>query len=268
MVELLKKVGVGQVKESLEIKAEEIIGKINEIYILAEQGGTSEVRRIETDQGSFLLKSSSEKRYRVWLAEEAKVLKKIHQGKQIPAPQFFGFIEGKDESSLIMSFEKGITLTAALREAASVEEKKSLIKNFGQFLRNLHEKEPISEFKQEGDWLENQLIKAQYYIDNGQTSGSQELLNQLKDKKPSSVKQTMIHGDCTTDNVFVIDGEVQLFIDVAGMTIGDPRYDVALAIRNFIDNSALLDVFYEGYTRYRVSKEEFQYFDEGLYEFF
>ena len=78
----------------------------------------------------------------------------------------------------------------------------------------------------------------------------------------------MIHGDCTTDNVFVMDGEIKLFIDVAGMTIGDPRYDVSLAIRKFVDNPELLNAFYEGYTRYRVSKDEFQYFDEGLYEFF
>ena len=56
----------------------------------------------------------------------------------------------------------------------------------------------------------------------------------------------MIHGDCTTDNVLVLDGEVKLFIDVSGMTVGDPRYDVSLAISNFIDLPELLEFFYEG----------------------
>lgn len=111
-------------------------------------------------------------------------------------------------------------------------------------------------------------MKAQSYVDHRQTSGTQELLSQLKSIKPSSVKQTMIHGDCTTDNVFVIDGEVKLFIDVGGMVIGDPRYDIALAIRNFKDNPLLCNAFYKGYTRTKFSNEDFSYFDAGLYEFF
>ena len=255
-------------KDDLKKKVEEKVGKIKAIHILAEQGWTSEVCKIETLQDSYLLKSSFKEKYRKWLAEEAKVLEKVNQVQQIPVPRYCGFIEEKESSSLIMSFEKGVTLTTALEEATTVTEKQSLVKSFGRFLNDFHESKPISVFEQESDWLENQLVKAQSYVDKGQTSGSQELLSQLKSKKPSSIKQTMIHGDCTTDNVFVIGGEVKLFIDVAGMTIGDPRYDISLAIRKFIDTPELLDFFYQGYTRYSVSKDEFQYFDQGLYEFF
>lgn len=255
-------------KDSLKEKIEEMVGRITAVELLAEQGGTSEVYQLETIQDTYLLKNSFKKKYRMWLAEEATVLEKINQVKQIPIPQYHGFIEEKDSSSLIMSFEKGKTLTTALKEATSVDEKKFLLKSFGEFLYSFHEKEPISVLEQGRDWLESQLIKAQSYVDNSQTSGSPELLNKLKEKKPLSLKPTMIHGDCTTDNVFVTEGKVKLFIDVAGMTVGDPRYDVSLAIRSFIDNPELLDAFYEGYSRYRVSKEEFQYFDEGLYEFF
>ncbi len=63
-------------------------------------------------------------------------------------------------------------------------------------------------------------------------------------------------------------GEVCLFIDVAGMTVGDPRYDESLAIRNFVNSEEDKRAFYEGYKRYKLSKEEFKYFNEGLYEFF
>nr|WP_207789232.1 phosphotransferase [Neobacillus terrae] len=94
------------------------------------------------------------------------------------------------------------------------------------------------------------------------------MLSQLKYEKPLPVQQTMIHGDCTTDNVLVIDGKVQLFIDVSGMTVGDPRYDESLAIRNFVNNPEYIQAFYEGYKRYKVTHEEFQYFEQGLYEFF
>jgi aminoglycoside phosphotransferase len=143
-----------------------------------------------------------------------------------------------------------------------------LIRSFGQFLHRFHEKEPLEILKGEGDWLEGQLVKAQHPAENGQCDGSLTLLEHLKTNKPAPVTQTMIHGDCTTDNVMVIEGEVQLFIDVAVMTVGDPRYDESLAIRKFMNNTEYVTAFYEGYTQYRVTMEEFHYFDEGLYEFF
>ncbi|UII57622.1 phosphotransferase [Cytobacillus spongiae] len=253
---------------SLQRKIEEVIGSIHKINVLDEQGWTSEVRRIFTGDSSYLLKSSNKEKYRTWLKTEAQVLKKLKRKTVISVPEYYGFIEGKDSDHLIMSFEDGMTLTAALTKATSSTERKSLISSFGQFLHQFHEQEPLEILKAEGDWLEGQLIKAQNYVENGQTGGSLKLLNHLKAKKPTPVKQTMIHGDCTTDNVLVINGEVQLFIDVAGMTVGDPRYDESLAIRKFMDNPEYLSAFYEGYTRYRVTKEEFLYFDEGLYEFF
>jgi aminoglycoside phosphotransferase len=254
--------------DSLLEKVEEIIGPIQKINVIDEQGCTSVVRQIFTEERSYLIKSSSEVRYRSWLKAEAQILNKLNQKMVISVPTYFGFIEEKDSDHLIMSFEAGMSLTAALNKAASTTERKSLIKSFGQFLHHFHEEEPLEILKGDGDWLECQLIKAQSYVENGQTGGSIKLLDQLKTNKPSLVKQTMIHGDCTTDNVFVIDGVVQLFIDVAGMTVGDPRYDESLAISKFMNNPEYVTAFYEGYTRYRVSKEEFQYFDEGLYEFF
>jgi aminoglycoside phosphotransferase (APT) family kinase protein len=252
----------------LQGKIEEVIGSIHKISVLDAQGWTSVVRRIFTGDRSYLLKSSYKEKYRTWLKAEAQVLKKLKENAVIPVPEYYGFIEEKDSDHLIMSFEEGMSLTAALTKAPSDIDRKSLIRSFGQFLHRFHEKEPLETLKGKGDWLDGQLMKAQTYVENGQTEGSSTLLEYLKTNKPAPVEQTMIHGDGTTDNVFVIDGEVQLFIDVAGMTVGDPRYDESLAIREFMNNTEYLSAFYEGYTRYRVTKEEFHYFDEGLYEFF
>lgn len=252
----------------LREKVEEIIGEIRKIKVLDEQGCTSEVCHICTDEGSFLLKSSFKEKYRKWLKAEALVLEKLKGKNQIPVPKYFGFIEESDRSHIIMSFERGITLTSALRNAKTQSEKKKLITSFGKFLYQLHETKIIESLKHENDWLEEQLIKAESYVENGQTEGSLQLLKKLKSAKPLPVEQTIIHGDCTTDNVLVMNGEVRLFIDVAGMTVGDPRYDIALAIRSFVKNDEYKKSFYGGYQRYRVSNEEFQYFDEGLYEFF
>ncbi|UTR15773.1 aminoglycoside phosphotransferase family protein [Salipaludibacillus sp. LMS25] len=56
--------------------------------------------------------------------------------------------------------------------------------------------------------------------------GGLQVLEQLKVNRPSPVKQTIIHGDCTTDNVLVINGEVKLFINIYAMTVGDTRYHI------------------------------------------
>jgi aminoglycoside phosphotransferase (APT) family kinase protein len=248
-----------------QILLQDIVGELITLEKLPEQGWTSEVSRIVTKSGTYLLKSAFKEKYRDWLRAEAMVLMSLEDGSEIPVPTYKGFIEEDDRSHLIMSFEKGITLTAALREAGTLSEKERLIRSFGRFVQKLHEQDPV--FNSEGDWLDAQLRRAQLYAEKRQSEGSLELLEQLKSSKPQNVKQTMIHGDCTTDNVLVINGEVEIFIDVAGMTVGDPRYDEALAIRKFRHHPDLLAAFYKGYTRYRVSQEEFQYF-EGLYDFF
>lgn len=255
-------------KTQIQEKIEEMVGAIKGIRILDEQGCTSEVCQIHTEGGSYLLKSSYKKKYREWLKAEALVLEKLNDKKILPVPNYHGFIEVNESSHLIMSYIDGITLTSALEKEKKQTGKISLIKNFGHFLHDLHEMKPIEFPMRENDWLEEQLIKAESYVEKGQTEGSLQLLKKLKSNKPLPVKETIIHGDCTTDNVLVFDGKVRYFIDISGMTVGDPRYDESLAIGNFINNEEYKNAFYEGYKRYKVSKEEYQFFYDGLYEFF
>ncbi|MCM3123090.1 MULTISPECIES: aminoglycoside phosphotransferase family protein [unclassified Mesobacillus] len=237
-----------------------------EIVTLPEQGCTSQVRKVVTPDGMYIMKSASKVKYREWLKSEAEVLQTLSHQNSIPVPKYYGFVEEEDASHLLMSFEDGITLTAALKKAGTMKEKQRLVRSFGDFIKQLHEQE--AGLKSETDWLETQLMRARLYAESGQADGNLTLLKQLERDKPQKVKQTTIHGDCTSDNVLVVDGEVRLFIDVAGMTLGDPRYDESLAIRKFRDKPEMLTSFYEGYTRYRVSDEEYLYFKEGLYEFF
>jgi len=258
--------GTNMEMRNSQVFLKDVLGEMKEIVKLPDQGCTSEVSRIVTGDRTYVLKTAFKEKYREWLKSEAEVLESLSLQRSIPMPRFYGFREDEHASHLLMSFEKGMTLTAALKNAGSTLEKQSLIRSFGQFIMQLHKQEPV--FKLDSDWLETQLNRAHIYAESGQADGSLELLEQLIADKPNYVKQTMIHGDCTTDNVLVIDGEVRMFIDVAGMTLGDPRYDEALAIRKIRNNPELLAAFYEGYTRYRVTEEEFRYFEEGLYEFF
>ncbi|WP_226658881.1 phosphotransferase family protein [Pseudalkalibacillus hwajinpoensis] len=253
------------VNKEIESKIEKVIGKIERVNLLQDQGCTSEVHEMIAAEGRYVLKSSFEPKYREWLKNEADVLEKLNTNIEIPTPRYYGYVEGGNSSHLIMSYEKGMTLTTALKKAEK-KEQLALIKNFGHFLHRLHETS-VAGFHNH-NWLAEQLEKAEGYVESGDADGDFELLQKLTLHQPSSVHQTMIHGDCTTDNVMVIDGKASMFIDVAGMTLGDPRYDVSLAIRKWVNHKEYIEAFYEGYRRYKVTKEEFAYFNEGLYEFF
>ncbi|WP_400247471.1 phosphotransferase [Niallia sp. JL1B1071] len=252
----------------LKMQLESLIGSISTIDRLEEQGGTSIVHQVITKSGTYLLKSSFKEKYREWLQAEAIVLEKLVSQSIIPVPHYYGFLEEQNSSHLIMSFEQGITLTTALAQAKTDTAKLPLIKSLGQLLHKLHSTEIKEPFHHSDEWLSERLQKAEYYVRNGWTEGSNELLTLLVKNKPLKVKQTIIHGDCTTDNVLVVNGTVTKFIDVAGMTVGDPRYDEALAIRSFVHDKKLKNAFYEGYKHYKITLDEFRYFDEGLYEFF
>jgi len=251
--------------QQLNRDIERLIGPIHKTIRLAEQGCTSEVSQVMTDKGVFLLKSSFQAKYREWLKTEADVLERL-RGTEVPVPRYHGFMEYKDSSHLLMSFEDGASLSMHLRNARSDGESKSRIKAFGSFLLDLHQMS-VPSLDSSPVWLDQQLAKADIYARRGEADGSLELLQKLKENQPAPVRQTVIHGDCTTDNILVLEKGL-IWIDVAGMTIGDPRYDECLAIRKLRGNAEYIEAFYEGYTRYRVSEDEFTYFNNGLYEFF
>lgn len=121
--------------DQLKKEIEAIVGKVNSITLLSNQGCTSSVQRITTGRNGFLLKTSYKEKYREWLKSEAEVLKKLVSHTEIPVPTYYGYIEEADRSHLIMSFEAGMTLTSALKMAGTTVEKKALMKGFGELLQ-------------------------------------------------------------------------------------------------------------------------------------
>ncbi|MFB1082625.1 aminoglycoside phosphotransferase family protein [Jeotgalibacillus sp. JSM ZJ347] len=256
-----------QLNDELRSKIENKIGVIQQVDLIEDQGWTSTVHKITAEDGLFILKSSFKEKYREWLKTEAEVLKKLKGQQEIPVPVYIDYIEEMNQNHLLMSYEEGNTLTKALRDAGSRDEKKQLMKSFGELLCRLHET-TTPYFNREGNWLEGELKRAERYLEAGECDGSWALFEKLKANPLPAISQTVIHGDCTTDNVMVVDGKVSFFIDVAGMTVGDPRYDVSLALRKVMADRELTEGFYEGYGRFRLSSKEFDYFENGLYEFF
>ncbi|WP_404407045.1 phosphotransferase [Jeotgalibacillus malaysiensis] len=255
------------INEELLSNIEKSTGRIHQIDLIDDQGWTSTVHKISAQNGLFILKSSFKEKYREWLKTEAEVLEKLKDQQDIPVPGFINYIEESGHNHLLMTYEKGITLTKALRGAGNHDEKKQLMKSFGELLKRLHETKS-THFNWNVNWIEGELKRAERYLEAGECDGDRTLFEKLRANPLPEISQTVIHGDCTTDNVMVSDGEVSLFIDLGGMTVGDPRYDVALALRKVMADIELTEAFYKGYGRFRLSSKEFNYLENGLYEFF
>lgn len=125
--------------------------------------------------------------------------------------------------------------------------------------------------KNDNPWLDTMLNKAEYKLTHFAVDGSEERLKRLKEVRPKPIDNTLIHGDFTIDNVLVNECNIVGVIDWSGATYGDPRYDVALAIRpkyNAFDNDRDKEIFFKAYGKLRITDEEYNYFEDGLYSFF
>ena len=243
---------------------EQLTGPIESFEKLSEQGGTSTVYRIETKTGTYLLKTATKARYQEWLAKEAIVLKDWMQREPGFLPEYVGFLKTEQQSHLLMQWRDEITLTTALRQATS-ERRIQLWQAFGTYLFHFHQRATGGTSQ---DWLTERLMTAERYVTSVWTSGTMDLLKQLKSSCPEPITASWIHGDCTKDNLLVAtDGKLS-FIDVGAMRPGDRRYDIALAISPIINDPVALDAFYEGYRFEQLPRSEFDYYEHGLYTFF
>lgn len=216
--------------EATRVRIEQLTGDIEYIEQLGEQGGTSTVYRVETKTGKYLLKTATKARYQEWLAEEAIVLEEWMQREPGFLPEYVGFLKTEQQSHLLMQWRDGITLTTALRQATS-ERRIQLWQAFGTYLFHFHQRATGGTSQ---EWLTERIVTAERYVTSVWTSGTMDLLKQLKSSCPEPITASWIHGDCTTDNLLVAtDGKLS-FIDVGAMRPGDRRYDIALAISPII----------------------------------
>lgn len=238
------------------------------------QGYTSDVGIIENNDGNlFALKRTKEPLYNSWLNEEVAVLNCLSMKTKLPIPKVNKFVvdSRKNQSWALIEFLEGVTLRAALSNEKNQEKRKELIYNFGETLSLIHSTPCPDELKDHKPWIDNMLFKAEYNLKHYKVDSTEELLKKIKLNKPNQFKQTLIHGDYTIDNVLVHNGMISGVIDWAGGVYGDPRYDVSLAVRpkpNAFENVLDRELFFEGYGGKIIKNEEYDYFVNGLYEFF
>lgn len=238
------------------------------------QGCTSDVAVIETGQGLFVLKRSRGEQYAEWLKREAIVLACLSK-TPLPVPAVHQFVQRRDEhegiqSWLLMEHLPGAPIRQLLHRENDSDTRSGILFEFGKMVRELHSTPCPDELKSGEKWLDRTLHQARFNLLHYEVDGTAELLERLRANKPADVAQTLIHGDCTIDNFLVHDGRISGIIDWSGGAFGDPRYDVALAVRpeeNLFQSPEDHRAFFDGYGTRMLTDEEYDYFN-GIYEFF
>ena len=121
----------------------------------------------------------------------------------------------------------GVTLDVALRSEGDPQRRSELLKDFGRVLVRVHGVAPAE--LGSGDWLERFMGVVKVLnplVDRGQ-------LERLRKARPKSTSPTLIHGDLFLDNVLTLEGRVTGLIDWAFADVGDARFDVAVASREW-----------------------------------
>nr|WP_307477075.1 phosphotransferase [Cytobacillus purgationiresistens] len=229
---------------------------------------------MESNQGLYALKRAKGELFCSWLNREIAVLNCLtNETTKLPIPKVKKFVEQKSqrESWALIEFLEGETLRTALYNEKNKEKRQELLFNFGNLLSQLHSTSCPNELMYERQWLDELLYQAEYNLKNYKVDGTEELLERIKTNKPNVYKQTLIHGDFTIDNVLVSDGVITGVIDWSAGAYGDPRYDLSLAMRpkpNAFENETDKHIFFEGYGGKVIDKNVYDYFVNGLNEFF
>lgn len=250
---------------------EEISSSLGQIHklIFPLQGDTSAVAIADTTNGRYVVKRSHGEQFSSWLKQEYRVLEALMQAP-FPTPHPYAFVQRETieglESWLVMSYISGEPLIVAIDNETNQAVRWRILRAFGNILAAIHSHPAPSDLRSD-----RTLGHAEYNFLHYTTEGSAELLEQLRQHRPLSIPSTLIHGDFTVDNVLIQEGKVTGIIDWAGGGMGDPRYDLALAIRpkktGLFHAPQDRQAFFEGYGLFSLSEFDYDYF-VGLYEFF
>jgi len=261
---------------TLDELPQEVHSRLGAIQRLSypQQGCTSDSAIAESERGAYLIKRSRGPQYSEWLAQEHRVLTAL-AASSLPVPRPHQFLRRDTplgaEAWLVMDCLPGESLCTVLQGNQAAATRSHLLRAFGQVLAAIHATPaPPGLAQVDQPWLDRMLDMAAYNLAHYQVDGSQELLERLQGNRPADVPATLIHGDFTLDNVLVAGDALSGVIDWSGGDWGDPRYDLALAIRpepEAFGNQADVQAFFEGYGRRPLSDDEYHYFN-GLYEFF
>jgi aminoglycoside phosphotransferase (APT) family kinase protein len=236
----------------------------------APQGMTSEVAFVRDRGRESVMKRCRHAIYVEWLRREHKVLRSLSECS-MRMPRVIGYHEVAkedhiDDAWLRMTRVPGEPLWGVI--LCSPDERSRHLQTLGNLLRELHSVPPPEAFRHQRPWIDRALEGARQNL--GWCDGSAELLAQLAATRPEPWPEALIHGDMALDNV-LIDGDGNMgLIDWSGGDLGDPRYDISLALATEPEvqlSTANMAAFLAGYGCTPLDPATTRWF-EHLYEFF
>ena len=245
------------------------VGEIRQL-VLPPQGMTSEVAVVESETGRCVVKRARHPLYVRWLREEYHVLK-VLEPLSLPIPYAHRLIERTsstgDECWLVMSYLPGTPLAHALGLERDPDLRLHIVRQWGAILRQIHATPAPPELSpRAATWLDERVQQARYNLAHYPVDGDDALLRSLEACRPPPVPQALIHGDFTLDNTLVDGDKIAGVIDWSGGAWGDPRHDLALALRpesGVFDSDAEHAAFWHGYgARVEIEAEYFLDLDE------
>ena len=235
------------------------------------QGMTSEVSFVHDRGRNTVLKRCRDSRYIEWLRREHRVLVALSAGS-LRIPRVIGYHERHEDGRiadawLLMTRLPGASLWDVLVQATPAE-RPDYFRRVGHLLRQVHSTTAPAAFRNQPPWIDRALALAR----NNLTwcEGSAELLEHLEATRPAPGPEVVIHGDLALDNVLIDrDGSLSL-IDWSGGDLGDPRYDLSLALATdpeILLGESEIGAFFDGYGSTRPDPVTTRWFRD-LYEFF
>lgn len=185
------------------------------------------------------------------LAREKEVLQWL-DGK-LPVPEVLGFEEVDDKQYILISEIKGI---AASEYVASNCNNPAVIhdyvKSAAKAIRDIHDL-PIRDclLRQDIDvklaaaWenIRRKLVDESDFLQENIGRTSEEIYDELVEKKPPAEDLVFTHGDLCLPNMMILGDEISGFIDFDRGGISDRYQDIALFLRSFALNSKIpLDI--------------------------
>jgi aminoglycoside phosphotransferase (APT) family kinase protein len=214
------------------------------------QGQTSDVAFADDGGRVVVVKRCAHPVYLDWLRRERAALRALARSG-LPIPRFIAYAEaektGQPVGWLLMSHLAGTPFLHAAIDAVPAQ-RELMFRRLGELARRLHATRVPLGLEREGSWLSRQIEQARMNLP--WCDGTAGELAELERSPPAAMRETLIHGDLALDNVLVDErGELRL-IDWADGGPGDPRHDIALALRTKPElelSAAARDAFFSGY---------------------
>lgn len=236
------------------------------------QGYTSDVVFLGNHAQKFVLKRTKGEYNCALLKKEVKNLEELFNQKNFNTPKLHLFVENQPRDSwLLMQRIEGETVRSALTREKNKAKREEILFNFGKVLSQIHKTPCTPSIEPKPTWLKEMLIQAEYNFHHHKVDGNQKMLEKIISRPLNIERRTLIHGDFTIDNVLVQGGIISGVIDWGNAAFGDPRYDISLAIRpkpNVFQEDVDRTVFFEGYGEKLIDHHIYDYYVNGLYEFF